>query len=360
MTVMGPRVSLLLRVQLCPLAFAPRQSLLLPAQTPLSLELPAASVRFLMSLPRRQFLWPSGQQPPVSCRFVAPGYLCLYSGSRAVAKAAVAAGFAWSLTFDWQHGPGQNLLDFALQAQLLGAIELGTFAAVGLSPSCPTFSLSACPAYRSLEFPEGLPGLSPSQASRVVQGNSHVAFVVRVVRKVLGLGVPFWLDNPDRSWLWKQPDLQQTWADRDCSGFWVYDHCAYGAAWRKRTKVLTNTRLAGTQRLCEGGHDHRRLRGRAFGSSSDWTRVAETPPGGACIDLAMALADAAAAASRTVSSCVRDPSKRLGEADVPGPARPRPGPNWVPLRRRPCGPADHSSQDACLGRLRWLAQGATG
>ncbi|OLP80262.1 hypothetical protein AK812_SmicGene39345 [Symbiodinium microadriaticum] len=312
----GPAVPLGLRSPSEPVA---------PSSDLASRELPAASVRFLMSLTRRQFLWPRGLQPPVSRRFVAPGYLCLYSGSRAVAKAAVAAGFAWSLTFDWQHGPGQNLLDSTLQAQLLDAIELGTFAAVGLSPSCPTLSLSACPAYRSLEFPEGLPGLSPSQASRVAQGNSHVAFVVRVVRKVLGLGFPFLLDNPDRSWLWKQPDLQLAWADRDRSGFWVYDHCTYGAAWQKRTKVLTNTRLAGTQRLCEGGHDHRRLRGRAFGSSSDWTRVAETPPGGACVDLAMALADAAAAASRTVSSCVRDPSKRLGEADVPGPAKPRPG-----------------------------------
>ena len=50
-----------------------------------------------------------------------------------------------------------------------------------------------------------------------------------------------------------------------------------------------------------------------------WTAVAESYPVGVCRDLAMAVADAAAAADRTVSSCVRDDCKRVGEAARPGP-----------------------------------------
>ncbi|CAE7429857.1 CALS7 [Symbiodinium sp. CCMP2592] len=295
-----------------------------PAPAPGFSALPGSAVGFLLSLPRRQFLWPAGQCLPVASRFSSPGYLCLYAGSRAVAKAALEAGFPWALTFDWRHGSGQDLLDPALQAKLLDAISSGAFSAVGLSPSCPTLSVSACPAYRSLDFPEGLPGLSPSHLARVLQGNSHVDFVVRVVRLVLELRVPFWIDNPDRSWLWKQPSLRSVLSEHSGWGFWVYDHCAYGFAWKKRTRVLNNTALAGTSFLCRGGHEHRVLRGRAPGSAFDWTQLAETPPRRACLGLAMALADAAAASLRTVSSCVRDSSKRLGEADNPGPARPRP------------------------------------
>ena len=54
-----------------------------------------------------------------------------------------------------------------------------------------------------------------------------------------------------------------------------------------------------------------------------WTAVAESYPPGVCRALAAAVGDAAAEADRAVSSCVRDPKKRLGEADCPGPPRRR-------------------------------------
>ena len=55
-----------------------------------------------------------------------------------------------------------------------------------------------------------------------------------------------------------------------------------------------------------------------------WTAVAESYPPGVCRTLAAAVGDAAQEATRTVSACVRDQKKRLGEADRPGPPRRRP------------------------------------
>ena len=75
---------------------------------------------------------------------------------------------------------------------------------------------------------------------------------------------------------------------------------------------------------CAGGHEHLILRGRSKKHKMAWTAVAESYPLGVCRELAMAVADAAASADRTVSSCVLDAGKRIGEARVPGPARRRP------------------------------------
>ena len=50
-----------------------------------------------------------------------------------------------------------------------------------------------------------------------------------------------------------------------------------------------------------------------------WTKVAESYPAGVCTRLPAAVNDAAASSSRTVSTCVRDSSPRIGEAENPGP-----------------------------------------
>ena len=286
------------------------------------LSLASPALDFLRSCKPRQFLWPSGLTPQLSKRFLQPGYICLYAGNRGVAKEVMKrCALPWALTFDWFHGPSQALLDESLQVALLAAAEARCFAAAGLAPICASFSTAITPAVQSCEFPLGLPALSPAMAVKVAQGNAHCTFVVRFVRVLLRLGVPFWLENPDGSWLWRQPAFVQLFQDYPELGFWRYDCCRYGSLWRKRTKVLTTTALAGSVRLCLGGHE---LRGRSKKYKMAWTAVAESYPLGVCRDLAMAVCDAAAAADRTVSSCVRDGCKRIGGASVPGPSRRRP------------------------------------
>ena len=280
--------------------------------------LSSAAAAFLQGCPRRQFLWPSGLQPSLRTRFLSPGYLCLYAGSRTVAKETVKAGFPWAITFDWLHGANQDLLCPKLQAALLAAISAGAFAAVGLSPSCPTFSTAVTPPVRSAEWPAGVPDLSPHNSARVACDNAHASFVGRVVKLLVEFRVPFWVEGPERSWLWKQPDLLALVTGSSDLGFWTFDHCSFGRPWQKRTRVLTSTELRCKTDLCTGGHEHKSLRGRVSKGSLSWTKLAETPPSQVAVALAMALA-AAASDCRSVSSCVRDTSKRIGEASRPGP-----------------------------------------
>ena len=214
---------------------------------------------FLHSCSRRQFLWPAGQRPSQHSGPSTPGYLCLYAGARGVAKAAVKVGFPWSLTFDWLHGAHQDLLDPRLQERVLESLAGHAFSAVGLSPGCPTFSAAVRPPLRSLDYPAGLPDLPASCSSRVCHDNKHCSFVVRVA---VSLGVPFWLENPEGSWFWKQPEVVELVGSCHGLGFWVFDCCRFGCKWRRRTRVLTSTGLKGSKLLCSGCADHLVLRGR--------------------------------------------------------------------------------------------------
>ena len=106
----------------------------------------------LQSVSRQQLFLSSTARPRAPATPSGPGYLCLYSGSRGVARAAVQVGFAWAVTFDWQHGPQQDLLNPSLQDKIVSAIESGDFAAVGLSPSCPSLCSAMRPAVPVLGF----------------------------------------------------------------------------------------------------------------------------------------------------------------------------------------------------------------
>ena len=218
----------------------------------------------------------------------------------------------WAATFDWKHGSGQDLLDPSLQELLISAAEAHCFCAAGLAPTCASFSAAITPPVRTSQHPSGIPLLSPAMALKVSQGNAHCSFVVRFVRVLLKLGVPFWLENPDCSWLWRQPEFLALLEDFPHRAFWKYDCCRFGSPWRKRTRVLTTTELAGSTTLCNGGHEHLILRGRSRRHKMSWTAVAESYPPGVCRTLAAA------------GACVRDQKKRLGEADRPGPPRRRP------------------------------------
>ena len=199
------------------------------------------------------------------------------------------------------HGPSQDLLDPALQAAIVAAVEARTVAGVGLETICASFSTAVTPPIRTSQLPEGIPNLAPSFLLKVQQGNAHRTFVVRLVRVLILMEIPFWLENPDTSWFWRQPSFVALQEDFPQVGFWRYDCCRFGKDWRKRTKVYTNTALAGQLTLCHGGHVHQVLRGGCQGHKMSWTTVAESYP---------------------ASVCEWDTSRRIGEAKNPGPRRP--------------------------------------
>ena len=156
----------------------------------------------------------------------------------------------------------------------------------------------------------------------MLSGNAQGSFVARIVAAAVRFRVPFWVEGPAGSWLWRLPCFEQILSSSSV-GFWEFDCCVFNLPWRKRTRVLTNTGLAGQSDLCRGGHEHLVLRGRSKQRGLSWTRLSEDFPKGACSLLASAIGLGVSRPDAAVSSVVRDEAARIGEAKNPGPAAKR-------------------------------------
>ena len=238
-----------------------------------------------------------------------------------VARRRQGSNQGWALTFDWVHGPGQVLREPTLQARLLSLIESGAFLGCGIGFSCPSLSSAVQPPWRNEDHPEGLPNLPPHALAKVTSGNLHVAFVVSLVKVLVGSGVPFWFAGAETSWIWKQPACRTLVDETAKAGFWTVDFCRYGCKWKKRTRFFTNCELAGTSELCLGGHVHQVLRGRSAEHQASWTKVASKYPRPLCDRLATSLYKACRCSPGGISACVRDPSPCVGQASNPGPPK---------------------------------------
>ena len=83
-------------------------------------------VAILEQFPLQQFFY-KGDKPDLTKR----GALDLYSGRAGVAKALVARGCPWVLSFEWKRSAAENLLEDSLQNKLLHLIGLKAFRLVG-------------------------------------------------------------------------------------------------------------------------------------------------------------------------------------------------------------------------------------
>ena len=95
------------------------------------------------------------------------------------------------MTFDWLHGPGQDLLDRRTQVEILRLIRAKAFLGCGLAPICASFSSAICPPVRSYEYLEGVPWASPTMQLKMRQGNAHCKFCVEVIKACLSSGTLF-------------------------------------------------------------------------------------------------------------------------------------------------------------------------
>ncbi|OLP79985.1 hypothetical protein AK812_SmicGene39667 [Symbiodinium microadriaticum] len=267
-----------------------------------------------------QFVWPGGRRPSARARPAQSVYLCLFSGSRSVARIWAAQGRGPALTFDWKDGPSQDLQDSALCELILRALRDGAFCAVGLSPPGVTFSQARAPRLRTKDEPSGLSSLDPLGFAKVACENRLADFTCSVASTCLDLGIPFWLDGPDTSLFWSYPPVSSLALRSPSLGFWTFDRCRFFEPWLKRTRVLTNTALAGRADFCRGGHQHRHLRGHFGAGAGDSTKVAEAFPRGAAEVLVNALVGHL---DRDSTSSAFTGTLRVGEATNPGPPRAR-------------------------------------
>eukprot|EP00435_Cladocopium_sp_Y103_P073431 s469_g43.t1 len=256
------------------------------------------------------------------------GFLDLYSGEKGVAKHLKKLGTTWSLCFDLADSPAQDLDDPDLRRRIERLIDLGCFVGMGGGPVCASFSMAVRPPVRSAAEPYGIQHMSPNMREKVKAGNDMALWFFKLVEKGLEAGLAVWLENPNASWMFRLPawrELLERW--RKVFGPWTVDYCRFGTAWRKRTKVFSNTVLQGYSTLCRGGHEHQLLKGRSKIHKQAWTKVAQPYPPGVAKAVAVGLAMKTSLIPEDVdfnpANCARAGHMRIGEAKNPGPRRPR-------------------------------------
>eukprot|EP00438_Fugacium_kawagutii_P028528 Skav222525 [mRNA] locus=scaffold2875:50542:57914:+ [translate_table: standard] len=291
------------------------------SRSPLLTEEQKAALR---RLPAECFILPGGRRAsslPDLCR---KGVLDLYSGQSAVAKSLAKRFNVWVVTFDFEHGSNQNLLDPGLQRTLKELLVAGCFLGLGAAPECASFSRAVHPMVRSAMHPEGLQGISESMAVKVARGNEHARFLLELILICKATGVHYWVENPDGSFLW----LLRGWSAAGIGSpenSFRFDMCRYKTAWRKRTRIATSTELAGRRELCRGDHSHVILRGRSKLHKCSWTRLAQVYPRAMAADVATAMGTGMGLCSNkiklNIGGCAKCAAARIGEAANPGPRR---------------------------------------
>ena len=109
---------------------------------------------------------------------------------------------------------------------------------------------------RSRAHPDGVPDLTSTDAARVASANALYDFASKVFSFCLKQGTLCIVENPASSLMW-----QTSWFRdllRQSQVYWHEFHsCMYGSARRKRTGLLSTTRLPGLMRRCDASHSHK-------------------------------------------------------------------------------------------------------
>ena len=287
------------------------------------------SEELLALFDRSQFVWSKQFASLEEALASGPGILDLFAGSRGLSRACCNLAKTWTLTFDLQHSPREDLLNSSLQGLLFRLVEGGAFFAMVAGPVCASFSTAITPPCRNLEFPEGTPWCSPLQQYKNEQGNLMLKFVLEMAVRCQRLGTLFMVENPDSSWIWRQTRAELSWKPlldgHPQIGDLRLDFCRFGTRWRKRTRFRCNFFLAGQKVFCQCKCSHIILRGRCKSKNINYTKLAEPYPRQLCGALASSLLTAAGFFGRCrkldIGACAKAGMGRIGEARNPGPRR---------------------------------------
>ena len=276
------------------------------------------AIAILDSFSRSQFFF-SG----VPGEFLEPGGIDLFSGRRGVARQMISFGAPWVLTFDYDHGPGQDLLEPQLRQKIVRLIELKAVISLGAAPICSSFSVAVTPPVRSSRHPRGIRGLRASMRKKVADGNSHNDYMADLLAIGEKRSLVYWVENPDTSWWWRQRRWRRFRSTRS-NGIFRCCFCRFGTSWKKPTRVATNTALRGLTMWCTCSVRHTLLRGTHPTKRIPWTLVAQPYPRGFSRMLAAALCAEVGwctPGKLDISGCARTGTLRIGEASHPGPRR---------------------------------------
>ena len=208
------------------------------AENPCAGALAAEARALLREFAPDQFVLPGGRRAKTTPALQRKGFLDLFSGRAGTATCLSRLFGVWVLTFDFERGEEQNLLNPELREKILQLIRSDCFLGVGAAPECVSFSRAVTPAVRTARQPEGTAGVTENMQKKIEIGNSHAAFILLVLTLADSKELGWWCENPDGSFLWLLgPYL------RSGIGCWNksfrFDMCRYGTRWRKRTRIVT-------------------------------------------------------------------------------------------------------------------------
>lgn len=164
----------------------------------------------------------------------------MFAGAGVVARACADLGrlafiidLAWNPKCDACSKSFRDAFERAARQRSLGGVMLAT--------PCSNFSLSISRsgrALRSLTHPRGIPKpRTQSERARVAEGNKALDATIQMVSFSNRFSIPFALENPSSSYLWKDLRLQRVLE----GAFSAKIHqCAFGALWRKSTTIAFN------------------------------------------------------------------------------------------------------------------------
>ena len=126
-------------------------------------------------------------------------------------------------------------------------------------------------------------------------GNATFLATLRLIRTCIQAKIPCTLENPASSIMWHAAPLLRL-LNHHAASMSVFDMCAYGALWRKRTKIAGwFVDLSALGEMCHArkgiccftGNKHIHLRGCYNGNS--WTKIAQQYPPRVAAEIAAAL-----------------------------------------------------------------------
>ena len=142
-----------------------------------------------------------------------------------------------------------------IAAYLVALIHSGT--------PCSSLSQAITPAWRSLEYPLGLPDLSGRALAKVREGNLLTEIAMRILSFAASKGVGVSDENPWQSFHWALPCVITACKPEGPLAFnTLTDYCPFHTTWKKRTRIRGNREwLQDFGRLCSCKHEHEMLRG---------------------------------------------------------------------------------------------------
>eukprot|EP00435_Cladocopium_sp_Y103_P072170 s444_g39.t1 len=146
-------------------------------------------------------------------------------------------------------------------------IRSGRVSGVMLAPPCGTFSkarniplrdrngrkMRGPPPLRSHQYPQGIPGLTGVNRTRVKQANKLYAFCRRIMELCEELNILCIVENPESSLFWATVYMSPP----PPSFQWHVVHaCMYGSKRLKKTGLLINFSAPNLRQTCDGNHQH--------------------------------------------------------------------------------------------------------